>query len=83
MSGRASPRVKRPVRATPFFLSGVVILNLTEVNQDRDFSLAIVLIAYSSSIAAIVATAMVRGHSSVASLYSAALSPITSTSGCW
>ena len=48
--------------------SGVLILNVTGVNQDHDFSPAIVLIAYSSSLAAVIATATCRGDFSVGSL---------------
>lgn len=48
--------------------TGVLILNLTGVNQDRDFSPAIVLIAYSSSLAAVIAVALTRRESSVGSL---------------
>jgi membrane protease YdiL (CAAX protease family) len=47
---------------------GVLALNLTGINQDRDFSPAIVLIAYSASLAALLATAVCRGEFTVASL---------------
>jgi membrane protease YdiL (CAAX protease family) len=47
---------------------GVLILHLTGVNQDRDFSPAIVLIGYSASLAAIIATATCPGDFTVRSL---------------
>jgi len=48
--------------------SGVLILNMTGVDQDRDFSPAIVLIAYSASLAALITTAVCRGDFTVGSL---------------